>query len=248
MPRREPAARADETSRWIPYCSFGIAEGMGLPTIAILDDQLPTKIQHEKGELDDVEVVWTGQSVEELARRLPQLRPQVLVLQLEHLGSEPIAQAQQLTQLADAELTIVTYAFARREVIKGLQKESVRPIRAPLTLPALRAQMTSVIVRSLMSEAEPPPAATDAIRPPLYARDQLALLGSLPSSVECECPQHLATILSSLSYFEDYCKRCENTNEQDAMVHRMLYEQTARARMLVEEGLKLTLEHEGIEV
>jgi hypothetical protein len=219
------------------------------PTVAILDDQLPVRLQADPHELDDVEVVWTGQSLAALAQTLPRLRPQVLVLQLEHLGPDPIAKAQELTSLAKAELTIVTYAFARREVLKGLQREALRPLRAPLTVPALRAQMTSMIVRSLMESGDSrAQAVMGEIRPPRFSPSQLAKLESLPSSVKCECPQHLSTILSSLVYFEAYCKECENRNEEDAKVHRMLYERSARARMLLEDGLEQLLEHEDVRV
>lgn len=219
------------------------------PTVAILDDQLPTRLEAAPGELDDVDVVWTGQSVTALSAVLPELRPQVLVLQLEHLGPDPIGKAQELTDLAQAELTIVPYMFARREVLKGLQRESVRPLRAPLTVAALRTHMTSVIVRSLMEGGDgQAQAVVGAIRPPRFSPSQLAKLEALESSVKCECPQHLSTILSSLVYFEAYCRDCENRNDADAEVHRMLYERSARARMLLEDGLDRLLEHEDVRV
>ena len=219
------------------------------PTVAILDDQLPVRLQADPHELDDVDVIWTGQSLATLARTLPQLRPQVLVLQLEHLGPDPIGTAQELAGLAKAELTIVTYAFARREVLRGLQREALRPLRAPLTIAALRAQMTSMIVRSLMESGDSrAQAVMGELRPPRFSPSQLAKLESLESSVKCECPQHLSTILSSLVYFEAYCKECESRSEEDAEVHRMLYERSARARMLLEDGLERLLEHEDVRV
>lgn len=219
------------------------------PTVAILDDQLPTRLQADPSELEDVDVVWTGQSLLELAAALPQLRPQVLVLQLEHLGPEPIAKAQELTTLAHAELTIVSYAFARREVLKGLQREALRPLRAPLTATALRLQMTSMIVRSLMESGDGQArAVVGEIRPPRFSPAQLAMLESTTTSIKCECPQQVSMLLSSLVYFEAYCKECENRNEADAKIHRMLYERTARARMLLEDGLDQLLEHEDLRV
>lgn len=221
---------------------------MTRPTVAILDDQLPIKIAASPDELDGVDVVWTGQSLEDLEDAAARLKPQVLVLQLEHLGRDPIAAAQGLATLAKAELVLVTYAFARREVLRELLRESVRPVRNPLSLPALRAQMTGVIVRSLMSGGAADVSTTETIRPPRYSPSQLAKLESMDTSVQCECPQHVSSILSSLVYFEAYCKECENNNEQDAKLHRLLYDRTARARMLLEDGLEQVLEHEDIRV
>ena len=217
------------------------------PTVAILDDQLPVRLQSDPHELEDVDVVWTGQSTKTLAQALPELLPQVLVLQLEHLGPDPVAEAQRLAALAKAELTIVTYAFARREVLKELQREALRPLRAPLTATALRAHMTSMIVRSLMESGDPQAqAVVGEIRPPRFSPTQLARLETISSSVKCECPQHISSILSSMVYFEGYCKECESKSDEDAKVHRMLYERTARARMLLEDGLERLLEHEDI--
>ncbi len=217
------------------------------PTLAILDDQLPVRLETDPSELEDVDIVWTGQSTEALAEALPRLHPQVLVLQLEHLGSDPVAQAQRLTALAKAELTIVTYAFARRELLRGLQREALRPLRAPLTATALRAHMTSMIVRSLMESGDgQAQAVVGEVRPPRFSPTQLAKLESVSSSVKCECPQHISSILSSLVYFEAYCKECESRTDEDTKVHRMLYERTARARMLLEDGLERLLEHEDV--
>lgn len=222
---------------------------MTRPTVAILDDQLPTRLDADPSELEDVDVVWTGQSLDALEAALPELRPQVLVLQLEHLGTEPVAKARRLAALARAELTLVSYAFARREVLRSLQEESLRPLRAPITASALRMQLTSVIVRSLMEDGDGRArAAVGEIRPPRFSPAQLASLESLPTSVQCECPQHLSTILSSLVYFEAYCKECESRSDEDAKVHRMLYDRTARARMLLEDGLERLLEHEDVRV
>lgn len=88
----------------------------------------------------------------------------------------------------------------------------------------------------------------EAIRPPRFSPSQLAKLESITTSVTCECPQHLSTLLSSLVYFEAYCKDCESRNEADADVHQMLYQRAARARMLLEDGLERVLEHEDIRV
>lgn len=91
-------------------------------------------------------------------------------------------------------------------------------------------------------------AVVDEIRAPRFSPSQLAKLESITTSVTCECPQHLSALLSSLVYFEAYCKECESRSDEDAKVHRLLYERSARARMLLEDGLERVLEHEDIRV
>lgn len=245
-------------------------------TLAVLDDQLSIKLTQDPDMPEDLEVVWVGQSADAMMDALPELRPRVLVLQLEHLGHNPITRAQLLARLAHAELTIVTYAFARRDVIEALREESVQPVRVPLTSRELRAHLTGVIMRSLTAEervhaegsnptesgatksgateglpTEGSPtksSPSDAIQPPRYSLATLAKLESISTSVYCECPQHLSSLLSSLAYFESYCQDCENRDEGDAALHRMLYEHTARARMLLEQALQQTLDHEKLTI
>ena len=81
-----------------------------------------------------------------------------------------------------------------------------------------------------------------------YSDDQLARLLEISSQVDCECPNHVAKIVAGLVSFEDYAKDCENRNEEDARIHAMLYEASARARDVMERAMAELLEFEDIHV
>lgn len=81
---------------------------------------------------------------------------------------------------------------------------------------------------------------------PRYSTEQLGRLLEMRSSIQCECPNHVAEILQSLRGFEEYARGCANRDERDARVHRVLYESTARARALMEEAMALLIDHERI--
>jgi len=66
--------------------------------------------------------------------------------------------------------------------------------------------------------------------------------------VQCECPQHLVTLVSSLNAFEDYSEACENRSPEDAVLHAHLHDVTARSRRLMEEALSAVAAAEGISV
>ncbi|NNE37526.1 MAG: MerR family transcriptional regulator, partial [Gammaproteobacteria bacterium] len=70
----------------------------------------------------------------------------------------------------------------------------------------------------------------------------------METSVKCECPQHLAKILSKLVAFENYSKDCEDSNEEDAALHKSLYEITASARTTYESALDKILVLEKIDI
>ncbi|MCB9657532.1 MAG: hypothetical protein H6726_07795 [Sandaracinaceae bacterium] len=231
--------------------------------LAILDELLPAQLRERPEELSPVEVVWSGTDPQQLLRDAPEVKPTLLALDLNLLGGETDG-ARLVKQLVDetgAELAIVLYNFAKRDVLREVTQPGVRTVRAPISLASLRAQMTSVIVRHMLSGAPSetrsaaPPASprTESNAPPvgqrtprMYSREQLARLREIQSSVDCECPNHLSELLIGLTSFEDYSAACRNKNQADAAVHAALYESTVRARVIMEEALAGLLVHEKI--
>ncbi|MCA9533503.1 MAG: hypothetical protein KC593_07495 [Myxococcales bacterium] len=238
--------------------------------LAILDELLPAQLRERPDELSPVEVVWSGTDPEKLLRDAERTRPTLLALDLELLGGSERGPAavRRLVEQTGAELAIVLYSFAKRDVLRDVAQPGVRTVRAPISLSSLRTQMTSVIVRHMLSGAEdgsalrpveearaPRPTPMDGGRnaPPLaervvrrYSREQLGRLREIQSSVDCECPNHLSELLLGLTSFEDYSAVCENKSAADAAVHRMLYDSTVQARAIMEEALTKLMVHEKI--
>ncbi len=82
----------------------------------------------------------------------------------------------------------------------------------------------------------------------LFTPAQLGRLQEITSSVRCECPNHMAELVSSLSAFEEYSKKCENRDTADAEMHAKLYRETSRARRLMEEALVALCRYERIDL
>jgi len=231
--------------------------------LAILDELLPAQLRERPQELSPVEVVWTGTDLDQLVRDAEATEPTVLALDFDLLGGEEHAAAQtrRLVEATGAELAIVMHGFTRREVLREVTRPGVRTVRSPISLGALKAQMTSVIVRQMLSGEEAPrrprtapsdapPVATvgitAGIAPRRFTRAQLGRLREIESKVECECPNHLSELLLALSAFEDYSANCENKSPADALMHAGLYRSTAEARRIMEDALEGLLKHEGI--
>ena len=90
------------------------------------------------------------------------------------------------------------------------------------------------------------PVAAAAVAPRRFNQQQLANLSMVQSAVECECPQHLAQLVSDLSAFEIYSAKCANRDDDDAALHRYLHETTAEARAMIEAALLRVAEAEGL--
>jgi hypothetical protein len=214
--------------------------------IAVLDEstaaQLQASLEHESR---DLELVWSGTSVDELRQRAPQA--QVVLANIDYLGEDQVGTMNELVDRTGAELGIALYAYAKRELLDRLASTRVRPLRSPLNVPMLRCQMLGIIARNLLS-GNLRGTTSPEITPPRYSVAQLGKLQQISTSIDCECPNHISTLLQSLLDFEAYSRNCENRNDADAAVHRLLYEHTAKARALMERALDRLIEHENIQV
>ena len=57
------------------------------------------------------------------------------------------------------------------------------------------------------------------------------------STINCECPKHLADLIFKLAAFEKYSSECEVRNAKDAELHKELETTSAKSRFLIEEVL-----------
>ena len=83
--------------------------------------------------------------------------------------------------------------------------------------------------------------------PPRFSRETLRRLAAMQPTLVCECPRHLAELLTSLLAFEDYSQQCEDRSPEDADTHAFLRAATGRARVAMEQALMRVLRHDGID-
>ncbi|HWW69930.1 MAG TPA: MerR family transcriptional regulator, partial [Duganella sp.] len=74
----------------------------------------------------------------------------------------------------------------------------------------------------------------------------LAALAASSSSINCECPRHLADILTMLASFERYSLQCQNRNAADAALHEDLARSAGHARVMMEQALERLAYAEGL--
>ncbi len=145
-----------------------------------------------------------------------------------------------------APVVIVVYGFSSRQVLARLDAADVIALAAP-TDPA---QLARICQLGLAIDPTPPAAFSRMLRhsaaPPRYTDVFLQQLSQMPSQVQCECPNHLADLLTKLNAFEHYSLVCESTNAKDAAMHAMMYSASGHCRELLEEVLRRLLTHEGI--
>ena len=228
--------------------------------LAIYHATLPSYLRSTAEESDqkNLEIVVATDRREDLVAAAGTTKVDALVADLALLGADPARAVAELEQALKPELTLIVYAFAKWDLIESLRRPNRQLMRAPVSARALRSSMIGLIVRHLTgtpAAAAPTAAQVDPgllrmERPaPMrrYNDLQLAALQDVRSVVDCECPNQVADLVLALNAFEDYSASCQNRNEKDAQMHRLLARVTGHARAVMEYGLKELCAFEGID-
>ncbi len=156
------------------------------------------------------------------------------------------AALRQLRMATQAPVLIVVYGFGSRQILARLDNANVIALAAP----ADPAQIARMCQLGLAIDPAPPAAFSQMLMHSAAARryDEAFLqqLSQMPSKVQCECPNHLADLLTKLNAFERYSLECESTNIKDAAMHAMMYSASGHCREFLEEVLRRLMAHEGI--
>ena len=182
------------------------------------------------------------------SKRLPET--DLLVISTETLFPETITAVREVVTRSRAARTILMYRFTSSKTATALAKaiDGLCLLKAPIGAAQLRRECL-VQLNTLHPRNLPAPAGgLGEIPERLYDANQLARLTQVSSAVECECPQHMAGLLQSLSAFETYSHECEDRNPEDAVLHAFLHRTTAHVRRIMEEALRHLVRVEGIRI
>lgn len=156
----------------------------------------------------------------------------------------------------------ITYRFAGATARDALTGMGLVVVQEPADDDALGAWLADLAcglaqadVDTPAGQATPPfnPWAPEALglantpAPPRRFDDAaLTAFASLPSSVPCECPRHLAELLVQIASFEAYSADCHHRNAADAALHGYLHRIAGAARVLFEAALERVATEEGL--
>jgi len=164
----------------------------------------------------------------------------VLVVHLPSLQASMTERVMALRNSLPASNVIVVYSFGAEAVAETFRAPGVTLRREPVS----GKELARLILASR------PPAAMTAgaaqTSPRRYSDAELVALTEIPSLVACECPRHLAEIVTLLVGFELYSTECAARNQNDAELHRHLHEVTSAARTMLEQALARVVIEEGL--
>lgn len=196
-------------------------------------------------QMEGVDVVGAidGSPASELS--VSRLQADVIVADLGAMHMESVDWLMRLQRMVGARQVIAVYGFANTHVVGALQARGVVLRRAPLAAPVLQQTLMDV-VRGWRSVAEGLRAVPEPAPAPRFNSAALAQLVQHMPRVNCECPRHLADLVTMLSQFEAYSADCESREPADVALHAYLYRVAGHARAIMEDALVTLAQAEGV--
>ena len=224
-------------------------------SVAVLGEYLPAQLSAYDRDLGPIEVRIADTNRERFAADLRNQNADVVVLE------SPILDAKTAPQLIDymnecgAARGILIYSFGRSRDVETARQNNIVVVRAPADVDQIHAAVlrsyTQPFVQRARAEKQTREDGSEwnisgPVAPRLFNQQQLAVLANTSSAIDCECPTHLAQLVTDLSAFEIYSANCANRDDDDAALHRYLHQTTAKARALIEVALEKVADAEGL--
>ena len=228
--------------------------------IAYVGSMFRDALREAADSVTGLKIVAEDETMESLGGAIKPGSVDLLVIESPTLFEEQVLEVQKLVSALQARRAVLIYRFAKHSVVEPLDKDlrMVTAMRAPVDAAELRLACTADLKRPDPAEerqkeneareaiARNNDAASDDVPARHFSDPELAKIARITSVVQCECPQHLASLLSSLSAFEAYSAACENQGETDAQLHAYLHRTTAECRAEMEAALLHVLDVENI--
>ena len=228
-------------------------EPQGPCRVAVLGAALGERLRLEESALEGLELMGIYERPEALLAATARDTPDLLLFDCPTVHSDQVREIGHLLVQSGAPRAILVYHFAGRGTLERLEARHILAKRAPvdaaeLSRWCLALHQSDRAVAQRQSEASEGVDISLPIPPRRFAAGQLARIAAAAPTLRCECPHHLADLVSALAAFEGYCEECEARHADDAALHAFLHATTAHARALMEGALAHVVAAEGIEI
>jgi len=227
-------------NRSTPFATVAI---VGLP----LASRVESKRFTEKMTPTQLRITDIFGTPEEMLQAQLQEQPELLLIQCHSLHAGVQGDIRRLADKSQASHVIVLYSFGQAPVIESLKQWGMIVRREPLP----EAELSELMLATLRVDLPTPinqGTLHAAIPPRKY--DDMALLRvtGISTQVLCECPKHVAELITQLARFEQYSLDCLNKSSEDARIHAQLSAISGTARAMFEDALEMVAQHEGIDL
>jgi MerR family transcriptional regulator, light-induced transcriptional regulator len=173
--------------------------------------------------------------------------PQLMLIKASSLHESSRAEIAELIKKHQLQQVIVIYNYGNEHVIEAMRISGIVVRREPIS----DDELSDLICSVLLIDAAQSPSGLDMpshIPARKYSEKTLVRVAGISTSVLCECPKHVAELITQLASFEQYSQECLSKSTQDADLHAYLSAVSGSARALFERALERVAEHEGIDL
>jgi DNA-binding transcriptional MerR regulator len=165
----------------------------------------------------------------------------VLLIEETEMTADALPMIQAVQRATDAGAVVVMYRFCDSATVRRLREHGYLVARVPADASEIAMLCGSALAGAGAAPLSAPP-------PPERRLDEqaLAALVAASTTINCECPRHLADILMMLGSFERYSLQCASRNSADAALHLELNRSTGLARAIMEQALEHLALAEGL--
>lgn len=191
------------------------------------------------------DVVRVCDSLAEAPQALLGARADIVMLEIAELSDEALPLIRAARLAGAARTVVVLFHFGASATIAHLRAQDCLLAREPAA-PADILRMCAGALGHTGPAAAPPSPATLPVPPCRFDAHALAAITAATSTVQCECPRHLAEILSMVGSFERYSQHCATRHPDDALLHQDLAHATGQARAMLEVAMDRLARAEGL--
>ena len=225
---------------------FWISGASEKPALALFGESLLTT-RDDCASSETFSLIGHYDDVVKFIAEKPVKRLDVAVVEWPSLQSDSAVEVTRQANRLNARHLILVYDFAPRIALQRLANDRITALRSPLDIAALEAVVASRF--GLVTQPAEASETVVGVNPSRQFNDrELAYLAAQSPAIACECPMHLAQLISRLVHFEAYSAECESRNTEDAALHSYLHNTTSRARSMMERALMRVVELENLSV
>ena len=231
-----PANSAGEKpTTFLAVVGIAMANRIESKKFNLLVQDNPLKVSHVFPNLEDA-----------LTDEIP-MKARVLLVKVNSLQAPIQVTLQALKKKHRFEQTLVVYNFATEAMVQALKLAGIVVRREPISDAELADLLQSVLFVDA-TRAQEFGTSGSVITARKFSDITLSRVASISTNVLCECPRHVAELISQLASFEEYSQDCLNKSPRDAHLHSYLQSISGSARCLFENALEKIALHEGIDL
>lgn len=232
----EQAAR-DEEQRSVSMSVVGLG----------LASRLESRMFHLQDNSTRVNITEVHPDLTQALNAKDQQPTQVLMVHVNSLHVDTKAAIDRLIDQTRATRTIVLYNYGQQQVVEWMKTAGMTVRREPVSDAELQDLVESVLLLDARKSAGLAPygAVIPARR---YSDEGLQAITRISTHVLCECPRHVAEIISMLCHFEQYSHDCLNKSSEDAHLHAHLKSVAGSCRAMFERAMETVASHEKIDL